>query len=82
MNATVAKEKRPPTGFGERLRSLREAAGVSLSELGRRAGIAYQTIAKYERSENEPTWPTVLTLAKALGVKPNDFLEDEGDPAD
>lgn len=69
----VAKKDRESTGFGDRLKAIRSAKDVSLSELGRRTGIAYQTIAKYERGENEPTWPTVLKLADALGVEPNDF---------
>jgi transcriptional regulator with XRE-family HTH domain len=71
----VAKSNRRPTGFGPRLRETREAAGVSQTELGQRTGIAYQTIAKYERGVNEPTWPIVCLIADALGV-PTDQLRD------
>jgi transcriptional regulator with XRE-family HTH domain len=71
----VAKREKKPTGFGDRLRAVREQAGVSLSELGRRTDIAYQTIMKYERGENEPTWPTVLKIAEALGVSTEEFRE-------
>lgn len=77
MLLEVAKKDGETTGFGVRLKHLREAAGLSLSELGRRTGIAYQTIAKYERAENEPTWPTVLKLAEALGVTTDAFRPDE-----
>ena len=42
----------------------------------------YQNIARFEREEREPTWPTVLKLAEALGVSPNDFLDGDGDDDD
>jgi transcriptional regulator with XRE-family HTH domain len=74
----VAKRERRVTDFGARLRALREKAGLSQSELGERAGgIAYQTIAKYERQAMEPNWPTVLDLARALGVSVAEFAEAE-----
>lgn len=69
--------KRPKsTAFGRRLRELREAAGLSQHALGEKAGIAYQTIAKYERGENIPNWETVEKLADALGAKMDDFRAD------
>jgi transcriptional regulator with XRE-family HTH domain len=68
-----SKEGREPSGFGARLRQLREAAGLTQEQLGERAGMPYQSIAKYERGAVEPTWPNVVKLAKALGVEPNDF---------
>ena len=68
----VAKQKsksdREPSGFGSRLRQLREAAGLTQEQLGERAGMQYQSIAKYERGAVEPTWPNVVKLAEALGV--------------
>ena len=73
----VAKRKKRVTEFGRRLRLLREAAGLSLAELGERAGgIGYQNIARYERGAVEPNWPTVLDLAAALGVGVEQFADD------
>ena len=59
---------RESSGFGEALRKLREAAGWTQTELGDRAGMKYQAVARYERGVTEPTWPVVLRLASALGV--------------
>ncbi len=73
---TVAK-KRENTAFGERLRVLRIAAGLSQSLLGEMSGVDANSIARFERGEREPTWPTVLKLAEALGVKADDFRETE-----
>ena len=71
----VAKRRNPTTGFGRRLKELREAAGLTQTELGERAGMVYQAVAKLERGSVEPTWPTVLRLADALGVPTDKFRE-------
>lgn len=72
-------EKKETSGFGRRLRELRDAAELSQAQLGERAGMAYQAIARLERGDREPTWPTVLKLAEALGV-PTDEFRDELTP--
>jgi transcriptional regulator with XRE-family HTH domain len=77
MVAVAKKRKEKPTGFGAKLRAFREAAEMTQAELGTACDMAYQAIARLERAENEPSWPTVLKLARALGVKPNDFQTDE-----
>jgi transcriptional regulator with XRE-family HTH domain len=65
----------PPTGFAQRLQELRQAAGLTQRQLAARTeGIYFMTISRMERAENEPTWPMVLTLARALGVSVLDFL--------
>jgi DNA-binding XRE family transcriptional regulator len=56
------------TDFGDRLKTLREAAGLSQEALARAAGISTSAVAKLEQKRVEPSWPTVLELAKALGV--------------
>lgn len=67
----------PPSGFGERLRAERERAGLSRRELAERAKTHHNTIAKMEQGAQEPAWPLVLALARALGVKVTAF-----DPAE
>jgi transcriptional regulator with XRE-family HTH domain len=65
---TMKKGVWPPTGYGNRLRQLREQAGIPQADLAERAGCHPMTIAKLERGVQEPAWPLVLALAKALGV--------------
>lgn len=70
---TVAKGK-PKSAFGARLRSLREGAELTQAQLAERAEMQPTALARLERGEREPTWPTVLKLAEALGATPDDFL--------
>lgn len=64
----VARAKKSDGAFGRRLRELREAAGLTLAALGERAGMSYQNVARLERGDRDPTWPTLIRLADALGV--------------
>jgi transcriptional regulator with XRE-family HTH domain len=58
-----------PARIGERLRRLREAQGVGVNELGRKAGIKGPTVSRIETGEiRSPTRNTALKLARALGV--------------
>jgi len=54
--------------FAERLKQLREAAGLTQSELAERAGMNRFGVAKLEQGVREPSWATVQVLAEALGV--------------
>jgi putative transcriptional regulator len=66
----------PTTGFGQRLRDLRETAGLSQAQLADRVGCNRFTVAKTERGEQEPAWPLVLAFARALGVSVVEFDVD------
>jgi transcriptional regulator with XRE-family HTH domain len=66
------------SSFARRLRELRETVGLTQHQLAERAGMHRQGIAKLENGEREPTWATVRTLAKALGVTCMAF-ESEGE---
>jgi DNA-binding XRE family transcriptional regulator len=61
------------TGFGRRLRALREAAGLSQAALAAQAGVSRNTVGNLEGDWNEPTWPLVLRLASVLGVSTEAF---------
>jgi transcriptional regulator with XRE-family HTH domain len=75
---TEVGKKKNTSAFGQRLRELREAAGLTQQQLGDAAGMAYQTVAKYERGASIPTWPVVVRLADALGVDTDEFrAQDE-----
>jgi transcriptional regulator with XRE-family HTH domain len=71
----------PPSGFGQRLKQIREAAGVSQAQLAERVPCHILTISKIERGLHEPAWPLVQALARALGVPCTDFENGEGQAA-
>lgn len=73
-------KKAEPTGFGERLKAVREAAGLTQDQLAERAGLYKFSIAKLEQGVREPTWATVQTLARALGVTCDAFTDPELQP--
>jgi transcriptional regulator with XRE-family HTH domain len=57
------------SGFGQRLRRLRIAAGLTQAELAERAGMSAKSIAALERGRRQhPHPPTVRALAQALGL--------------
>jgi len=58
----------PSPTFGARLRHLREAAGLSQSELADLAGVHRVALARYEADRVEPLFSAVLRIADALGV--------------
>jgi transcriptional regulator with XRE-family HTH domain len=62
--------------FGERLKELREAAGMSQEALARAANISTSTVSKMEQRTIDPSWSTVQALARALGVSCQAFESD------
>jgi transcriptional regulator with XRE-family HTH domain len=67
-------KKAQPSGFAEKLKELRKAAGLTQRELAGQIGYHRFSIAKLEQGIQEPTWPTVLAIAGALGRKVDDFV--------
>jgi transcriptional regulator with XRE-family HTH domain len=68
--------------FGERLKQLREAAGLTQPALAERAGMNRFGVAKLEQGQREPAWGTILALCKALGVPLSAFEGAEAIPAE
>jgi Zn-dependent peptidase ImmA (M78 family)/DNA-binding XRE family transcriptional regulator len=62
--------------FGERLRSARKMAGMSMEALAQATGamVSKQAIGKYEMGQINPSSDVLLALAKALGVKVDYFF--------
>jgi ribosome-binding protein aMBF1 (putative translation factor) len=54
--------------FAQQLRTLREQAGLSLHELGRRAGVDHSQLVRLETAERSCTLETAVKIAGALGV--------------
>ncbi len=59
------------TAFGPYLRRIREERGLDRKELAARAGVKYDTLAKWEQHESQPrpqNYATTVKLADALGL--------------
>jgi len=63
------------TNFGNRLRSARKMAGLSMDDLAKKSGgiITKQSISKYEQGKMKPSSDVLIRLADALDVKPEYF---------
>ena len=68
-------EKKDLTEFGNRLRSARKMAGLSMGDLSKKMGgiITKQSISKYEKGSMNPSSDVLIKLSQALGVKPEYF---------
>lgn len=75
MVGTLAKEKRETAGFGARLKALRAAAQLTQERLAELTGMTIGNIGRLESGGRQPSWETVVRLAKALGVSTDEFRE-------
>ena len=67
---------------GERLRVLRDRAHLTQEQLGRRADVTTNTIARIEIGMvAKPQWRTIVRLANALGVSTHELAGDDVQPA-
>ena len=57
-----------PRQFGKKLRTLREAAGMSQAALATQAGITREYVNRLEAGQHDPTLGLVQRLARVLGV--------------
>jgi len=65
--------------FGEKIRKLRVAKGLSQEELAFRAGIHRNYLGGIERGERNPALDNIAAIAKALGVDLSELLRFERD---
>ena len=80
----VVRGRRNPLHFGfpARLAKARRGAGLSLTELGDRAGIgSAKTASALERGVNAPRVSTIVRLAAVLGVQPGWLAYGTEEPA-
>jgi transcriptional regulator with XRE-family HTH domain len=62
--------------LGARIRELRERAKISQLELGRRLGVTFQQVQKYENGSNRVSASKLFRLAELLGVEVSHFYEN------
>jgi transcriptional regulator with XRE-family HTH domain len=61
-------------GFGDRLKELREKAGLTQGALADLAGTHFTTVAKLEKDERSVSLRLALALANALNVSVADLV--------
>jgi len=64
--------------FGQRLRTARARAGVTLTTLAAHSGVSLSSLSRFESGTSQPGFADVCTIAKALGA-PLLFLADGRD---
>lgn len=62
------------TGFGNRLRAIRETKGLTQEELAERAGLHFTYVGQVERGLRNVTLQSIHKLAKALKIRGGDLL--------
>jgi transcriptional regulator with XRE-family HTH domain len=70
----MPRKKRQRSGFGERLRTLRKARGLTQVQLASAANTTQRAISYYENEPGYPPVPAVIALADALGVSTDELL--------
>jgi transcriptional regulator with XRE-family HTH domain len=61
--------------FAERLRELRERAGLTQEQLAARSGVPLPSLRGYEQGQREPYWHVAFRLAAGLGVDCRAFAD-------
>ena len=63
--------------IGIKLMLARDNSGLTREQLSEKAGVEANSIYRYETGKQVPNFPTVIRLAKALGVSVADLVPDD-----
>jgi DNA-binding Xre family transcriptional regulator len=66
--------------IGKRIRTLREAKGLSQTDIEKRSGLLRSYVSRLEGGYTAPSLATLEKLAKALDVEPSQLLFKEQKP--
>jgi len=69
-----------PTAVGERVRSLREAMGLSLRDLSRTSGVSAPMLSQVERGGTSPTLDVANRIASGLDLSLSQLLRLDEEP--
>jgi transcriptional regulator with XRE-family HTH domain len=68
--------------FGRRLKSIREAAGLTQEQVAERTHGDAKYLSALENGRSSPTLDTIMALARALNMPVSDFVLLEGEDSD
>ncbi|EOO05694.1 hypothetical protein IAW_05003 [Bacillus cereus str. Schrouff] len=63
--------------LGEKIRAMREQKGYSQETLGFKAGLHRNYISSLELAQKNPTYTTLIKLARALEVRVQELIPEE-----
>lgn len=66
--------------FGQTLKKLREAKGLTQKELSDKLHVSFQTVSKWENDINEPGFSSLKDISKTLNCSIADLFQEENDP--
>jgi transcriptional regulator with XRE-family HTH domain len=70
-----------PMTFAQRLRQLRDQAGLSEAKLAQASGVSFASIHEYGSGRRKPSFEAVVKIARALGVSVAAFADEDGTAA-
>ncbi len=85
MTSTTAssrQQQRLYERFGNALREARKGAGLTQDALAQRLGLSRTSVTNIERGAQPVALHTLVEIARALGVKPEDLVPAVGDTAE
>ncbi len=71
----MAKDDKFKGLLGDRLRSLRLDAGLTLMQLAEKSGVSYRTVIDIEKGETRPSVEVIRLLCNALDYSLSDFFK-------
>lgn len=71
---TATGRRQRGQAFARILRELRKSAGLTLTDLSERSGLAASTLSKIENGQMSPTYDSILLLAEGLGIDISDLV--------
>jgi transcriptional regulator with XRE-family HTH domain len=74
-NRYVPGRRAAMSAFSERLKELRNKAGLSQSQLASSSGMSLSAVHDYEQGKREPSLKSAVKLAAALGVDCRAFAD-------
>lgn len=76
----VANSDRPSVDLGQRVRTLRFRAGLTIKQVALKSRISPSSISKIENNQLSPTYETIVGLAQGLSVDISELFSDETSP--